>query len=58
MIEDAFNDVFLEINMLIKKESTLSHDQEFILDFFFGGDYEFLLTVLGLKGAASLNLCF
>ena len=53
----SFKNVFVEINYLISKSVLIVDDQEIKLEFFLGGDYKFLLKILGLKGATSLHAC-
>ena len=54
----SFKDVFVEIYyLMISKSVLIVDDQEIKLEFFLGGDYKFLLTILGLKGATSLHAC-
>ena len=56
-IKSSFSDMFSKINHFIDKGSITIDDQEQKLEFFIGGDYKFLLTVMGLKGATSLYAC-
>ena len=53
----SFKTTFSEINSLIDKGTIIVGGQEVKLEFFLGGDYTFLLTVMGLKGATSLYAC-
>lgn len=53
----AFKDVFAEINYFIEQGFINVNGQKVMLEVFLGGDYKFLLTVMGLKGATSLYAC-
>ena len=53
-LQVSFKTTFSEINSLIDKGTIIVGGQEVKLEFFLGGDYTFLLTVMGLKGATSL----
>ena len=53
----AFKDVFTEINSFIEQRFINVNGQKVKLEFFLGGDYKFLVTVMGLKGATSLYAC-
>lgn len=56
-LQVSFKTTFSEINSLIDKGTISVDGQEVKLEFFLGGDYKFLLTVMGLKGATSLYAC-
>ena len=56
-LQVSFKTTFSEINSLIDKGTIIVGGQEVKLEFFLGGDYKFLLTVMGLKGATSLYAC-
>lgn len=56
-LQVSFKNVFSEINSLIEQGAITVDGQEVKLEFFLGGDYKFLLTVMGLKGATSLYAC-
>ena len=53
----SFKNTFSETNSLVDKGTIIVDDQEVKLESFLGGDYKFLLTVMGLKGATSLYAC-
>lgn len=48
--------VFNEINNLINEKQITINDSKFNLEFFLGGDYKFLLIMMGMKGATSIML--
>ena len=52
-----FKDIFSEVNSFIKLGFINVDGRKIYLEFFLGGDYKFLLTVMGLKGATSLYAC-
>lgn len=49
-LQVSFKTTFSEINSLIDKGTIIVDGQEVKLEFFLGGDYKFLLTVMGLRG--------
>ena len=56
-LQVSFKTTFSEIDSLIDKGTIIVGGEEVKLEFFLGGDYTFLLTVMGLKGATSLYAC-
>ena len=56
-LQVSFKTTFSEIDSLIDKGTTIVGGEEVKLEFFLGGDYTFLLTVMELKGATSLYAC-
>lgn len=56
-LQESFETAFSEINSLIKKGTITVDGEEVKLEFFLGGNYKFLLTLMGLKGATSLYAC-
>jgi hypothetical protein len=57
-IKEAFSDVFKNINELVKvKKLSLNEKDNIGLEFFLGGDYKFILLMLGLKSATSNYAC-
>ena len=56
-LQVSFKTTFSEINSLIDKGNIIVDGQEVKLEYFLGGDYKFLLTVMGLKGATSVYAC-
>lgn len=53
----VFEDVFRDINELVQKNKIDVDGKTVPLEFFLGGDYKFLLTILGLSGATSNYAC-
>lgn len=56
-LQVSFKTTFSEIDSLIDKGTIIVGGQQVKLEFFLEGDYTFLLTVMGLKGATSLYAC-
>ena len=56
-IKESFETVFNEINNLINAKKIKVNNTEYNLEFFLGGDYKFLLTVMGMKCATSNYAC-
>ena len=56
-IKEAFGGIFHEINTMISTRKLMVNNQEVNIDFYLGGDYKFLLLLLGLKGATSNYAC-
>lgn len=57
-LQESFATVFNEINELIQDKQPLTiNNSSFNLEFFLGGDYKFLLLMLGMKGATSIYAC-
>jgi len=50
-LKESFSNVFSEINEAIKQGHITVNDYEYNLEFFLGGDYKFLLLMMGMKGA-------
>ena len=55
-LNESFGMVFNEINNLINEKQITINDSKFNLEFFLGGDYKFLLIMMGMKGATSIML--
>ena len=53
----SFADVFKDINSLISKKKIEVGGKSLNLEFFLGGDYKFILLMMGLKGATSHYAC-
>lgn len=53
-LKESFSNVFSEINEAIKQGHITVNDYEYNLEFFLGGDYKFLLLMMGMKGATSI----
>lgn len=56
-LQVSLKDVFREDNSFTELGFTTVDKQNVDLEFLLGGDYKFLLTVMGLRGATSLNAC-
>ena len=56
-LKQAFGDVFKDINSLISKNKIEVGGKSINLEFFLGGDYKFILLMMGLKGATSHYAC-
>lgn len=56
-LQESFGDVFLEINKLNSEKKIKVNDRVINLEFFLGGDYKFILLMMGLKGAMSYYAC-
>ena len=56
-IKVSFGSLFKEINSLIDSAELTVDGQDLNTEFYLGGDYKFLLLMLGLKGAIKLRLC-
>ena len=56
-LKQSFGDVFKDINSLISKNKIEVGGKSINLEFFLGGDYKFILLMMGLKGATSHYAC-
>ena len=56
-LKTCFKDVFLDVNNLVKEKKIEVDGKTINLDFFLGGDYKFLLILLGLSAANSNHAC-
>ena len=56
-LRQSFADVFKDINSLISKKKMEVGGKSINLEFFLGGDYKFILLMMGLKGATSYYAC-
>ena len=56
-IKVSFGSLFKEINSLIDSAKLTVDGQDLNTEFYLGGDYKFLLLMLGLKGATSNYAC-
>ena len=56
-LNESFGDVFKDINSLIAEKKIEVGGRSFNLEFFLGGDYKFILLMMGLKGATSHYAC-
>ena len=56
-IKESFESLFKEINGLIATGKITVDDQDVETEFYLGGDYKFILLMLGLKGATSNYAC-
>jgi len=52
-LQESFADVFNEINKLNSENKIEVNDRVINLEFFLGGDYKFILLMMGLKGTTS-----
>ncbi len=48
-LKRCFKDVFTDINKLVNEKEIIIDGKKMQLEFFLGGDYKFLLTILGLS---------
>jgi hypothetical protein len=56
-LKDSFGLIFQEINNLIQVSAITINNSRLNLEFFLGGDYKFLLLMLGMKSATSNVAC-
>ena len=56
-LKESFANVFSDINDLNSGNKITINGKEIALEFFLGGDYKFILIMLGLKGATSFYAC-
>ncbi len=56
-IKEAFTDIIDELNQLIADGKLNVEGNDINIEFFLGGDYKFILMMLGLKGAISNYAC-
>ncbi|KAJ7384006.1 hypothetical protein OS493_024017 [Desmophyllum pertusum] len=56
-LKESFGTVFNEINETIKQGHITVNDSMYNVEFFLGGDYKFLLLMMGMKGATSIYAC-
>ena len=56
-LKESFANVFSDINDLNSMIKITINGKEIKLEFFLGGDYKFILIMLGLKGATSFYAC-
>ena len=56
-LQDSFGMIFQEINNLIQVGEITINNSRLNLEFFLGGDYKFLLIMMGMKAATSNFAC-
>ena len=56
-IKESFQSLFNEVNDLTAKGKMNVDGQEIKTELYLGGDYKFILPMLGLKGATSNYAC-
>lgn len=56
-LKECFGEVFTEINGLINRGTMDIGNTQVKTEYFLGGDYKFILMILGLKGATSNYAC-
>ena len=56
-LKESFGTVFSDINETIKQGHITVDDSKYNVEFFLGGDYKFLLLMMGMKGATSIYAC-
>ena len=56
-LKKSFGSIFSEINSMITEAKITVGDTEVETDFFLGGDYKFILVMLGLNGATANYAC-
>ena len=52
-VQEAFGGTFEEINVMIDNGKLSVNGKEIKTEFFLGGDYKYILLMLGLRGATS-----
>lgn len=57
ILRQLFEDVFKDINFFISKKKIEVGGKLINLEFFLGGDYKFILFVMGLKGVILYYVC-
>ena len=56
-LQKCFGDVFRDINTVISEKKIEVNGTTINLEFFLGGDYKFILLMMGLRGATSHYAC-
>ena len=56
-LQEAFREIFEDINKMIASGKLTVNNKEVNTEFFLGGDYKFILLMLGLKGTTSNYAC-
>ena len=56
-LKESFSTVFNDINETIKQGNITVNDSKYYIELFLGGDYKFLLLMMGMKGATSIHAC-
>ena len=56
-LKTCFRDILADINELVEEKNIEVNGKQINLDFFLGGDYKFLLLLMGLSGATSNHAC-
>ena len=56
-VQKCFKDILADINQLVDEKEINVDRQTIKLDFFLGGDYKFILLILGLSSATSNHAC-
>lgn len=58
IIEILFLEIINDINFVNKNGKIKVNDKEIVVELFFGGDYKFLLMVMGMFGVILDYVCF
>ena len=56
-LKESFQNVFDEINALNRSKKLTIDDRDYNVELFLGGDYKFILILLGMKSATSSHSC-
>ena len=56
-LKESFGSIFSEISSMITEAKITVRDTEIETEFFLGGDYKFILIMLGLNGATTNYAC-
>ncbi|XP_066923203.1 uncharacterized protein [Clytia hemisphaerica] len=56
-VKECFQDLITEVNEIAKNPAIVVGGKELDVELFIGGDYKFLLMILGMKSATSDNSC-
>ncbi|XP_028516288.1 uncharacterized protein LOC114575505 [Exaiptasia diaphana] len=57
LLKSSFKDLFHAINNIIKEKKVRVNDIDIPVEIFLGGDYKFLLLIMGMKGATADYAC-
>jgi hypothetical protein len=57
VLKHCFRDVFNDINDMLREKKLDLGEDTVNLEFFLGGDYKFILLMMGLSGATSNYAC-
>ena len=57
VLKNCFKDLFSDINEMVREKTLDVGGKVVNLEFFLGGDYKFILLIMGLSGATSNHAC-